>query len=225
MNGTTVKKFTLTEFFGRIYALVGMGVGVSAIVSFLMLTVFQENMQNMVSGSTVPLLIAWVAEIALVVWLSRASIRESGLALPGFFAYSALNGFTLSFTLAYYDVGSIAQAFLVSAIMFFAMAAFGVRTKRDLSAMGKALRAALIGLIIAIVVNIFLGSSMITFGLSIISVLIFSGLIAYENQLIIRVYQQNNGDVREGWAIAMALSLYLDFINLFISILRLTSRD
>ncbi|MCH4167933.1 MAG: Bax inhibitor-1/YccA family protein [Streptococcaceae bacterium] len=225
MNGTTVKKFTLTEFFGRIYALVGMGVGVSAIVSFLMLTVFQENMQNMVSGSTVPLLIAWVAEIALVVWLSRASIRESGLALPGFFAYSALNGFTLSFTLAYYDVGSIAQAFLVAAIMFFAMAAFGVRTKRDLSAMGKALRAALIGLIIAIVVNIFLGSSMINLGLSVISVLIFSGLIAYENQLIIRVYQQNNGDVREGWAIAMALSLYLDFINLFISILRLTSRD
>ncbi|MBS7577536.1 MULTISPECIES: Bax inhibitor-1/YccA family protein [unclassified Enterococcus] len=225
MNGTTVKNFTLTEFFGRIYALVGMGIGVSAVVSFLMLTVFQENLRSMAAGSTIPLFIAWIVQIALVVWLSRSSIRESGLALPGFFAYSALNGFTLSFTLAYYNVGSIAQAFLVSAIMFFAMAAFGVKTKRDLSAMGKALRAALIGLIVAIVVNIFFRSSTIDFGLSIISVLIFSGLIAYENQLIVKVYQQNNGDVREGWAIAMALSLYLDFINLFISILRITSRD
>lgn len=226
MNNTGIKQFSLSEFFSRIYALVGMGIGVSAVVSFLMLTVFQENIQSIIMrGSMLPLVAAWVIQIVLVMWLSRASIRESGLALPGFFAYSALSGFTLSFTLAYYPIASIAQAFLVSALMFFGLAIYGMRTKRDLTGVGKAARAALFGLIIAIVVNIFLRSSMLDFGLSIVSVLVFSGLIAYDNQMIVQVYNQNNGDVREGWAISMALSLYLDFINLFISILRITSRD
>ena len=79
----------------------------------------------------------------------------------------------------------------------------------------------LIGLIIAGVINIFLRSPMVVFVSSIISVLVFSGLIAWDNQKIEHVYRQNNGNVSNGWAISMALSLYLDFINLFLSLLRI----
>ncbi|MDR1568351.1 MAG: Bax inhibitor-1/YccA family protein [Streptococcaceae bacterium] len=225
MEHTEVKEFSLTEFFSRIYALVGLGIGVSAIVSFLMLTVFQDNLIAIIYSESAVLPVSWIVEVALVFWLSGAAIRNKGLALPGFFVYSALNGFTLSVTLAYYNVNSIAQAFLVSAIMFFALAFIGIKTKRDLTGLGKSLRAALIGLIIAIVINLVLGNSMMNLLVSLASVAIFSGLIVYENNLIIKVYEQNRGNVREGWAIAMALSLYLDFINLFISILRLTSKD
>ena len=83
----------------------------------------------------------------------------------------------------------------------------------------------MIGIIIASFVNMFIGSGMMSFVISIISVLIFSGLIAYDNQMIKHVYQHTGGNVGDGWAISMALSLYLDFINLFLNLLRLFGSD
>ena len=85
--------------------------------------------------------------------------------------------------------------------------------------------AALIGIIVASLINMFIGSGTMSFVISLVSVFIFSGLIAYDNQLIKRVYQQTGGNVQNGWAISMALSLYLDFINLFLSLLRLFGRN
>ena len=84
--------------------------------------------------------------------------------------------------------------------------------------------AALIGIVVASLINIFFASSMMSFVISIVSILIFSGLIAYDNQLIKKVYYGANGQVTDGWAVSMALSLYLDFINLFLNILRLFAR-
>lgn len=124
-----------------------------------------------------------------------------------------------------YTTSTVMQAFISSAGVFFVMAMIGARIKRDLSGMRKALFAALIGIILASVVNIFLGSGAMSYIISIISVLIFSGLIAADNQMIKQVYQSTNGQVNDGWAIAMALSLYLDFINLFISLLRIFGRN
>lgn len=92
--------------------------------------------------------------------------------------------------------------------------------------MGQALRAALWGVIIASLVNIFLGSSGMSFMISIVSVLIFAGLIAYDNQRIRYVFEETNGQVGQGWVVSMALQLYLDFINLFLNLLRIFgSRD
>ena len=105
--------------------------------------------------------------------------------------------------------------------MFFALSLFGRTTKRDLTGMGKAMFAGLIGIIIASVVNIFVGSSGMDFLISILLVIVFSGLIAWDNQKIEKLYHQANGNVTDGWAVSMALSLYLDFINLFIAILRI----
>ena len=109
--------------------------------------------------------------------------------------------------------------------MFFAMALIGKFTKKDLSGLGRSFIAGLIGVIIASLVNIFLRSSGLDFIISIISVIIFSGLIAWDNQRIRYVYEQSGGNVAAGWAVSLALSLYLDFINLFLSILRIFGRD
>ena len=222
-------KFSLADFFARIYALVGMGIAVSAVVAFITLTMFAENIATLLTTSSWILFVLWIIEMILVVAVTPMAIKNSPMALPAFIAFSALNGFTLSFTLAYFDISTISIAFAISAGMFFVLSLFGKTTKRDLSGVGKAMFAALIGIIIASVVNLFVGSSGMEFFISIITVIVFSGLIAWDNQKIEKIYYQANGNVTDGWAVSMALSLYLDFINLFISILRIlgvaNSRD
>ena len=214
-------KFSLADFFARIYALVGMGIAVSAVVAFITLTVFADNISAILTGHTWLLFVLWILEMILVVAVTPMAAKNSPMALPAFIGFSALNGFTLTFTLAYFDLSSIAVAFAITAGMFFALSIFGKTTKRDLSGMGKAMFAALIGIIIASVVNLFVGSSGMDFMISILSVIVFSGLIAWDNQRIEMLYNRSNGNVTDGWAVSMALSLYLDFINLFISILRI----
>jgi Integral membrane protein, interacts with FtsH len=214
-------KFSLADFFARIYALVGMGIAVSAVVAFITLTVFADNISAILTGHTWLLFVLWILEMILVVAVTPMAAKNSPMALPAFIGFSALNGFTLTFTLAYFDLSSIAIAFAITAGMFFALSIFGKTTKRDLSGMGKAMFAALIGIIIASVVNLFVGSSGMDFMISILSVIVFSGLIAWDNQRIEMLYNRSNGNVTDGWAVSMALSLYLDFINLFISILRI----
>ena len=214
-------KFSLADFFARIYALVGMGIAVSAVVAFITLTVFADNISAILTGHTWLLFVLWILEMILVVAVTPMAAKNSPMALPAFIGFSALNGFTLTFTLAYFDLSSIAIALAITAGMFFALSIFGKTTKRDLSGMGKAMFAALIGIIIASVVNLFVGSSGMDFMISILSVIVFSGLIAWDNQRIEMLYNRSNGNVTDGWAVSMALSLYLDFINLFISILRI----
>lgn len=215
----------LNRFFAKIYSLVGMGVGLSAFVSYLMLFPFRENLISIISQHPFVYYGAAAVELILVFIASSAAQRNTPMALPLFLIYSALNGFTLSFIIAAYTGTTVLEAFISSAAVFFAMAFIGARVKKDLSGMRKAMMAALIGIILASVINIFMGSDTMSFIISIISVLIFSGLIASDNQMIKRVYEANNGQVGDGWAVAMALSLYLDFINLFISLLRIFGRN
>ncbi|MGT2933197.1 Bax inhibitor-1/YccA family protein [Streptococcus catagoni] len=211
----------LNQFFAKIYSLVGMGVGLSAFVSYLMLYPFRENLIAIISGRPWVYFGAIIIELVLVFVASGAARKNTPAALPLFLVYSALNGFTLSFIIAAYARTTVIQAFVSSAAVFFAMSLIGARTKRDLSGLRKAMFAALIGIIIASLVNLFIGSGIMSYVISIVSVLIFSALIASDNQMIKNVYQSRNGQVADGWAIAMALSLYLDFINLFISLLRI----
>ncbi|MDY3042279.1 Bax inhibitor-1/YccA family protein [Streptococcus pluranimalium] len=215
----------LSAFFTKIYSLVGIGIGLSAFVSWLMLYPFQANLITIMTQYSWVYLGAFFVELALVFLASNAARKNTPAALPLFLTYSALNGFTLSFIIVQYVQTTVLQAFVSSALVFFIMAAIGATIKKDLSGMAKALMAALIGIIIASVVNIFIGSGTMSFIISIASVLIFSGLIAYDNQMIKRVYQHTGGNVQDGWAISMALSLYLDFINLFLSLLRIFGRN
>lgn len=227
MNNHTVIQDTtgINAFYAKIYSLVGVGLGISAVVSALMLTMFQSVIVSVIMGASWIYYLAIAAELVLVFAASGMALKNSSMALPLFLVYSALNGFTLSVVLALYTQSSVLSAFVTASAMFFAMAFVGKVTKKDLSGMGRALRAALFGLIIASVVNIFLGSGSFDFLISIAGVIIFSGLIAWDNQKIRYVYEQTNGQVENGWAISMALNLYLDFINLFISLVRLFGRN
>ncbi|HFI0150714.1 TPA: Bax inhibitor-1/YccA family protein [Streptococcus suis] len=223
-----VDNTALNRFFAKIYGVVAAGLGISAVVAFLATTVFLPVTYSIVTSSPMVIWLIMIAEIALVFAASAMAAKNSPMALPMFVGYSALNGFTLSIVLWAYTRETVLTAFLTAVLMFVVMAVIGATTKRDLSAMGQALRAALWGIIIASVINIFLRSSGLSFMMSIVSVLVFSGLIAYDNQRIRNVFEQTAGNVGQGWVVSMALQLYLDFINLFLNLLRIfggLSRD
>ena len=226
MNQTIIQERSgLNQFYAKVYAFVGIGIGLSALVSALMLTVFQAQLTYFLMHGRLWLMVATFAELALVFVASSMAAKNSPAALPVFLVYSLLNGFTLSFVVAFYTPGTVLSAFVSSALLFFVMAAIGIFTKKDLSGLGRALMAALVGLIIAMVVNLFLANSFFDYMISIAMVLVFSGLIAWDNQKIRYVYEQSRGQVATGWIISMALSIYLDFINLFLSILRIFGRN
>lgn len=166
-----------------------------------------------------------IAELILVFVLSlRIDKLSAPTATLMFLAYSALNGVSLSFVLMAYEVGSVATAFLTATGMFAGMSLYGLTTKRDLSSMGSLLTMGLIGLIIAMIVNMFLASTMMDFVISIAGVGIFLGLTAYDTQYLKQMGESAPYDdavaIRRG-VILGALKLYLDFINLFIMLLRL----
>ena len=226
MNNTIIQENSgINSFYAKVYSLVGMGIGISALVTALMLTIFQDVIYSVIMANSWIFYLAIFAELVLVWVASGMSAKNNPAALPTFLVYSALNGFTISFVLALYTQATVLAAFITSSAMFFAMALIGKFTKKDLSGLGRSFIAGLIGVIIASLVNIFLRSSGLDFIISIISVIIFSGLIAWDNQRIRYVYEQSGGNVAAGWAVSLALSLYLDFINLFLSILRIFGRD
>lgn len=165
-----------------------------------------------------------IAELVLVIALS-AAINKLSLTVATFMfvAYSVINGVTLSFIFIVYAMSSIASAFLITAGTFAAMALFGYFTKTDLTSMGKILMMALVGIIIATIVNIFLKSSGLEMILNYLGVLVFVGLTAYDSQKIKQMLLQapDAGEGAQKIALLGALSLYLDFINLFLYILRL----
>ncbi|MEY2844697.1 MAG: hypothetical protein RL076_243 [Chloroflexota bacterium] len=164
-----------------------------------------------------------IAEVILVIALSAAIMKLSPAAATGLFLfYAMLNGITLTPLVLVYTASSVAAAFFTTAGSFAALALYGSTTKRDLSGMGKFLLMGLIGLIIASIVNMFIGSGPFSFIISIIGVLVFAGLTVYNTQRLTQMAQQMVTEEDTGrFAIYGALTLYLDFINLFIYMLRL----
>ena len=165
-----------------------------------------------------------IAEFALVIGVSAAINRLSlTTATLMFILYSVINGALLSYIFLVYTASSVAAVFFITAGTFGAMALVGYTTKTDLTSIGKYLFMALIGLIIATVVNVFIKSEGFTYILSYIGVLIFVGLTAYDSQKIKQMLIQapDAGESAQKLALLGALTLYLDFINLFIYLLRI----
>ena len=214
----------LNRFFAKIYGYVALGVSISALVAYLSLTVLWELTYNILMAGSWIIWLIMLAQIGLVMFASGAAAKNSPMALPLFLVYSALNGFTIGIVLLFYTGETVLLAFVTAVGMFAVMAIIGATTKKNLSAMGQALLAALVGVVIASVVNMFLQSSGMSFIISLISVVIFAGLIAYDNQRIRYVFEETGGNVQEGWAISLALQLYLDFVNLFLHLLRVLGR-
>jgi FtsH-binding integral membrane protein len=170
--------------------------------------------------------LAWVvilAPLGLVMWLSFGINRIStGTAKTLFWVYALLMGLSLSTIFLVYTTGSIAQAFFATAAAFASLSLWGYTTKRDLSAMGTFLIMGLFGLIIAMIINFFMRSTAMDLAISAIGVLLFAGLTAYDTQKIKSMYFAVAGTESLGKAAVMgALTLYLDFINLFLFLLRL----
>ena len=168
-----------------------------------------------------------IAELAVVWFLSSRIMKLSmPVATVAFAVYSLLNGVTLSPIFLVYTGESITSTFFITAATFGTMAVFGYTTKRDLSSWGSYLMMALIGLIIASVVNIFLGSSLLMWAISYLGVLLFVGLTAYDTQQLKAMIAASIGDEEQTKKVALlgALNLYLDFINLFIYLLRILGK-
>src|SRR5210317_1279177 len=217
-------------FLAKVFNWMAIGLGLTGVVAFL--TINSQTALQMLftvqDGYAKPNMLLYgllIAELGMVFYLSARIQKISAQAATGIFlGYSALNGVTLSTILLYYTASSVTATFFVTAGMFGAMAVYGFVTKKDLSSWGSFLFMGLIGIIIASVVNMFLGSSMMSWVISGIGVIIFTGLTAYDVQQITRMGEQgimNGGEsaIRKG-AIMGALKLYLDFINLFLMLLR-----
>ena len=171
-------------------------------------------------------LVLFFAEIGLVIGLSAAINKISALTATLMFAlYSVLNGVTLSSIFLVYEIGSIATTFFVAAGTFGAMAIYGSVTKKDLTKVGNLCMMAVIGLIIATVVNLLIRSTMADMIISGVGVLVFVGLTAYDAQKIKNMlYGAEESEMTNKIAVLGALSLYLDFINLFLYLLRFFGR-
>lgn len=165
-----------------------------------------------------------IAQIALVVWLSaRVMSMSMGMATTLFIIYSVLTGVTLSSIFMIFSIGTIATTFFVTAGTFFTMSIIGYVTRMDLSRIGNLLYMMLIGLIIATVVNIFVASSTLYWVITYVGVIVFVGLIAWDTQKIRNIFIEHGTADESGQKLALlgALILYLDFINLFIYLLRI----
>lgn len=219
---TTVRAEAVNSFMRGIYGWMGSGLALTAVVAVM--TASSPAIMGIVFQPMV-LIVLILAQLGLVMGLSAAINRLSAGAATGMFlAYSAMNGLTLSSIFIVYTSSSIASAFAVSAGMFLAMSLYGLATKRDLTSLGSFMTMGLIGMLIAMVVNIFLKSSVMGFIIDCVGVLVFTGLTAYDTQKLKDMGDyapMNDATALRRGSILGALTLYLDFINLFLIMLRL----
>jgi len=183
-----------------------------------------ETMMNIIFGNPIMPIVLIVAQIGLVFWLASRVMQMSVSQATGvFMLYAGLTGVTFSAIFMTYTASSITSTFMVTAGTFGAMSLYGYTTKKDLTSWGSFLFMGLIGIIIASVVNIFMQSSMMHMIITYAGVLIFVGLTAYDTQKIkeMNILGNEGTDEDTKEAIRGALTLYLDFINLFLMLLRL----
>jgi uncharacterized protein len=210
-----------TIFLAKVFNLMTLGLALTGIIAYI---TANTGLAATIIGTPL-FFVLIIAELGLVFYLSaKVEKIQASTASALFIGYSVMNGLTLSVIFLAYTGSSIASTFFITAGMFGAMAIYGLVTKRDLSGLGSFLFMGLIGIIIASIVNIFLQSSSVHWAISFLGVLIFTGLTAYDVQKIKRIGEEGimaQGDevVRKG-AVMGALALYLDFINLFLMLLR-----
>ncbi len=234
LRGTTVSDAGaidagLRAYMLRVYNYMLVGLGLTGVTAWMTANTslrdlfFQYVPEANAYGLTGLGMVAVIAPIGFVLFLSFRIQKMSLSAAQGtFWAYAALVGISVASLLLNFTGESVARVFFITASMFGAMSLWGYTTKRDLTGMGSFLFMGLIGIIIASLVNMFLGSSMISFVVSVAGVLIFTGLTAYDTQKIKESYYVGADGAAAGkMAVIGALHLYLDFINLFFMLMRL----
>ena len=212
----------LRRYMLRVYNFMAGGLGVTGLVAYAAVA---TGLYQQIAAT--PLIwVVMLAPLALVLLLSFRIERMSvGAAQASFWGYAALMGLSLAGIFLIYTGTSIARVFFISAATFAAMSLYGYTTRRDLSRFGSFLFMGLIGIVLASLVNIFIASSALQFAVSVIGVIVFTGLTAWDTQRIKEIYLESDpGDVLTKKALLGALALYLDFINLFVMLLQLTGQ-
>lgn len=211
----------VTTFLRSVYGWMALGLAITAVVAF-----FVAASPAIVFAIARNRPLFWglmLAQLGIVFWLSaRVSSMAPATASLLFMAYSALTGLTMAFVLLAFTGESVATTFMVTSGTFGALAAYGTVTKRSLAGWGQFLFMGLIGVVIASVVGIFWQNDAFQFVLSFIGVIVFTGLTAYDAQRLKAMALATPGGPSGSYAIVGALTLYLDFINLFMMLLRLT---
>lgn len=234
MDSITLQKtqvqVRVNSFVRSVYNWMAIGLGLTGIVAYSVANM--PEVRNVIFGSGVVFFGLIIAQLVLVFMMSaRIQRMQAGTATLLFVLYSALNGATLSSIFLAYAQSSITSTFFVCSATFVACSIYGWTTRRDLTSMGGFLTMGLIGIVIASLVNLFIQSSAVSVIVSYIGVLVFVGLTAYDTQDIKNMALSQPGDIDAGTvrkgAILGALKLYLDFINLFLMLLRIfgTSRE
>ncbi len=229
-TGTATVDAGLRAYMLRVYNYMLVGLGLTGVVAWLtantpLVQVFYSQVQTANGIAVQPNILGWIAvfaPLAMVFFLSfRIQKMSFAAAQTTFWIYAAVMGVSLSTILFVYTGASIAMTFFVTAATFGAMSLWGYTTSRDLTGFGSFLFMGLIGLILASLANMFFHSTQLQFVVSVIGVLIFTGLTAYDSQSIKNMYFAGDDSEQTGKkAIMGALRLYLDFINLFLFMLR-----
>ncbi len=216
---------SLNTYVSKVFGWMFLGLIVTAITAFF--TATSETILTVILSNRFTFFGLFIAEFAVVIYLSsRITKMNYSSAIGAFIFYAILNGITFSIILLVYTSSSIALTFMIAATTFGVMSLYGYITKTDLTRFRNMLFMGLIGLIILSVINLFLKSSSIEWAVSIIGLFVFLGLTAYDTQAIKQYYYstENNLELRKKIAIMGALRLYLDFINLFLTLLRIFGR-
>ncbi len=228
---STSQQLIISKFLSKTYGWMMVGLLITALTSLVISQ--NENLLQMILGNKFVFYAIMIAEFATVLLLSMLAPRLSAMMLAfGFMFYSFLNGLTFSVIFLIYTASSITNVFFLTSAMFGGLALFGMITKKDMGPIGTFVGMGLWGIIILSIINIFVGSEHLSMGISLAGVFVFSGLTAYESQKIkMMAFAASTGngntDIVEKGALFSALTMYLNFINLFLSLLRLmgTRRD
>ncbi|WP_160999409.1 Bax inhibitor-1/YccA family protein [Ligilactobacillus salivarius] len=212
----------LNSFMTKMYGFMAGAVAMSAITAYLISNVYRVQALTFFANNRWAIWGILILQVVLVMSMSFKADRSPAMSLTGLGLYSVLEGLFFGLIVQVYSSQDVTMAFVSATVIFIVLALMGTNTKKDLSGIGRQAMAALIALIIVIIINIFLKSSIITLAFSFIGVIIFAALIAWDSQRFRQMYIQYGNQVNAtNLAIMGALQLYLDFVNLFIQLLNI----
>lgn len=217
---TRADETSTRTFLQRVYLFMSLGLATTGLVALAIVS--SPAALTFIFGNPLVFYGLMIAELLLVMAFAPVAARVSaGAASAMFFGYAALSGVTFSVIFLRYTAGSIGSTFVITGGMFAALSAYGATTKRDLTSLGSFCFMGLIGLVLASIVNIFLGSTMLYWLTTFVGVIVFTGLVAYDTAKLKELGATLDGrDAVTKGALQGALILYLDFINLFLMLLR-----
>lgn len=212
----------LNSFMTKMYGFMAGAVAISAVTAYLISNVYQVQVLTFFANNRWAVWGILILQVVLVMSMSFKADRSPAMSLTGLGLYSVLEGLFFGLIVQVYSSQDVTMAFVSATVMFTVLALMGTNTKKDLSGIGRQAMAALIALIIVMIINIFLRSSIITLAFSFIGVVIFAALIAWDSQRFRQMYIQYGNQINTtNLAIMGALQLYLDFVNLFIQLLNI----